>query len=136
MVIVEMNADLTGDITAMEVEVALKQMAPLKALGPDGKIGYMTLKLDMSTIGVLEAKEPSNALYAWKSILRGRDVIKRGATWRIGNGNSVHIWGDKWLPRKFKNKIISPPIARENTTMASEPGSSDAIVLQPLWKKI
>ena len=67
----------------------------------------------------MEAREPSNISYAWKSILWGRDVIKRGATWRIGSGNSIHIWGDKWLPGKFNNKIISSPIARENTTMVS-----------------
>ena len=36
VVTAEMNADLTGDFTAMEVEVALKQIAPLKALGPNG----------------------------------------------------------------------------------------------------
>ena len=29
-----MNADLTGDFIAMEVEVALKQIAPLKAPEP------------------------------------------------------------------------------------------------------
>lgn len=68
---------------------------------------------------IMEAREPRNALYAWKSILRCRDVIKRGAAWRIGSGNSVHIWGDRWLPGKFNNKIISPSIARDNTTMAS-----------------
>ena len=32
----EMNADLIGDFTAMVVEVALKQMAPLMAPKPDG----------------------------------------------------------------------------------------------------
>ena len=53
---------------------------------------------------VMEAKEPSNALYAWKSILQARDVIKKWVVWRIGNGNLVHIWGDKRLPRKFNNK--------------------------------
>ena len=36
VVTAEMNADLTGDFTAMEVEVAVKQIAPLKALGPNG----------------------------------------------------------------------------------------------------
>ena len=36
VVTAEMNADLTGDFTAMEVEVALKQMVPLKAPGTDG----------------------------------------------------------------------------------------------------
>ena len=68
---------------------------------------------------VMEAREPSNASYAWKSILQGCNVIKRGVAWRIGGGNLVHIWGYKWLPRKFNNKIISPPIARESTAMVS-----------------
>ena len=36
VVTAKMNVDLTGDFTAMEVEVALKQIAPLKALGPNG----------------------------------------------------------------------------------------------------
>ena len=31
----EMNSDLMGDFTTQEVEVALKQMAPLKSPGPD-----------------------------------------------------------------------------------------------------
>lgn len=30
-----MNAELTSEFTKVEVEVALKQMAPLKAPGPD-----------------------------------------------------------------------------------------------------
>ena len=32
----EMNLELMREFTAMEVEVAPKQMAPLKSLGPDG----------------------------------------------------------------------------------------------------
>ena len=36
VVTAEMNASLTSEFTALEVEVALKQMAPLKAAGPDG----------------------------------------------------------------------------------------------------
>ena len=67
----------------------------------------------------MEAKESSNASFAWKSILRGRDVIKRGAAWRIGNGHSIHIWGDRWLPGAVNNKIISPAIVANNSTMVS-----------------
>ena len=35
VVIEEMNLELMGEFTALEVEMALKQMAPLKSLGPD-----------------------------------------------------------------------------------------------------
>ena len=57
---------------------------------------------------IMEAKNPANASYAWKSILKGRDVIKRGAAWRIGSGMSVQVWGDNWLPTKHSPRIISP----------------------------
>ena len=36
VVIEEMNLELMQEFTATEVEVALKQMAPLKSLRPDG----------------------------------------------------------------------------------------------------
>lgn len=36
VVTTKMNASLTSEFTALEVEEALKQMAPLKAPGPDG----------------------------------------------------------------------------------------------------
>ena len=30
--------------------------------------------------------------YAWKSILRGRDIIQRGALWRVRSGEKINIW--------------------------------------------
>ena len=41
------------------------------------------------TTTMMEAKTSNNASYAWKSIIKGRDVIKRGAMWRISLGNSI-----------------------------------------------
>ena len=35
---------------------------------------------------IMEATCPSLASYAWKRIIKGKDVIKRGAIWRIGDG--------------------------------------------------
>ena len=29
--------------------------------------------------------------------------------WRVGNGNLIHIWEDKWLPTPSTYKVISPP---------------------------
>ena len=57
---------------------------------------------------VMEAATPTSASYAWKSIIREREVIRRGAIWRIGDGKSVDIWGDRWLPLKHSPKFLSP----------------------------
>ena len=49
---------------------------------------------------LLEAVDSRMGSYAWKSILRGRDVIQRGALWRVGSGEKINIWQHRWLPRK------------------------------------
>ena len=56
----------------------------------------------------MEAPESSRGSYAWKSILQGRDVIKRGACWRIGDGQKVKVWHHVWLPSKPPARILSP----------------------------
>ena len=58
----------------------------------------------------LDAKESASASYAWRSILHGRDVILKGALWRVGDGKQIKIWGDNWLPTKFQPKVTSPMI--------------------------
>ena len=59
---------------------------------------------------IMEAAESSHGLYAWKSILHGRDVIKCGACWRIGNRKKVQIWQHTWLPLKHPTHVQSPMI--------------------------
>ena len=39
---------------------------------------------------IFDAKE-NRGSFAWKSILKGRDTIKRGMKWRIGDGYFVRI---------------------------------------------
>ena len=56
----------------------------------------------------MEATKSSYGSYAWKSIHQGRDVIKRGACWRIGNGQKVKIWQHSWLPIKHATHVSSP----------------------------
>ena len=35
-------------------------------------------------------------------------MVKYGLRWRIGNGESVKVWGDKWLPNPTTVKVVSP----------------------------
>ena len=67
---------------------------------------------------VMATNNPTNASNAWKSIIKGRNVIKRGAVWRIGLGNSIHVWGDNWLLVKNKPIIISPKLDGRDTVFS------------------
>ena len=67
---------------------------------PDGTIFY--------------AGVPTNCSYAWQSTLQAREVILRGAIWRVGDGASINIWEHRWLPFTTSSKVLSP---RGNTNV-------------------
>ena len=46
----------------------------------------------------MEATDSMSGSHAWRSILQGRDVLLRGARWRVGCGESISVWNDAWLP--------------------------------------
>ena len=54
---------------------------------------------------IMDAKEGQSGSYAWRSIVKGREVIRRGAKWRVGNGESIKLWGDSWLPSLTSPRI-------------------------------
>ena len=42
---------------------------------------------------IMEAKDSRIESYAWRSILIGRNVIQRGARWRVGDGKKKSEFG-------------------------------------------
>ena len=46
----------------------------------------------------MEASNSHSGSYAWHSILKGRDVLLKGARWRVGSGESISVCLDAWLP--------------------------------------
>lgn len=56
---------------------------------------------------IFYAKE-GNGSFAWKSILSGRKVIKKGLQWRVGNGCLIRIYHDNWLPNPYNKRVVSP----------------------------
>lgn len=48
----------------------------------------------------------------------GRQVIKVGIRWRIGNCHSVSVYKDIWLPRPVTFKPMSPPKMSMHTVVA------------------
>nr|XP_023887877.1 uncharacterized protein LOC112000001 [Quercus suber] len=65
---------------------------------------------------ILDAGVKVNGSYAWQSILKAREVVQMGSKWRIGDGQSVMIHGDKWLPDLYSSCVVSPQKNFPNNT--------------------
>lgn len=39
----------------------------------------------------------NNALWGWKIITQGRNIIERGAIWQVGDGRSIEFWSNGWV---------------------------------------
>ena len=55
---------------------------------------------------IQEAQDSSSGSHAWHSILKGRDVLLKGARWRVGCGEDISIWNDAWLPSQEHPQIL------------------------------
>ena len=54
---------------------------------------------------ILEAPYSSLGSYAWHSILKGRDLLLKGARRRVGSGDIISVWNDAWLPSTTQPRI-------------------------------
>jgi hypothetical protein len=57
---------------------------------------------------LIKAREGPGISYTWRSIVRGIQALKEGIIWRVGNGESIKIWEDPWIPRGLTRRPITP----------------------------
>jgi hypothetical protein len=65
----------------------------------------------------LQAKLGHKPSYAWRSLLKARQVLENGLVWRIGNGKQVKFWGNKWL-------LSSPDFWVHSSPNSIDPGGT------------
>ncbi|XP_012849908.1 PREDICTED: uncharacterized protein LOC105969681 [Erythranthe guttata] len=95
--------DLNVFNTALLVKQVWRLMvSPHRLLGRIYKARYYPLS------NILDSSLGSNPSYTWRSICGAIDLLKKGTRWRIGNGENVQIWGDRWLPRGSTFKPFTP----------------------------
>ena len=58
----------------------------------------------------MDAPACSQGSYAWKSLLKGREVLRKGLKWRIGTRDAVNLWSDPWLPSTIQPQVQSPVV--------------------------
>ena len=52
-----------------------------------------------------ELKKESS--YTWQSIWAGIQTFKRGHIWRVGDGENINIWNDRWITNSSNRKIMT-----------------------------
>ena len=68
---------------------------------------------------VLQAKLGKRPSYAWHSILAVKEIIVKDSQWCVGNGQKVHIWEDRWIPRPDSFSAISPHIPQAEAKLVA-----------------
>jgi hypothetical protein len=56
----------------------------------------------------LDSELGNRPSYAWRSIWNSKKLLQKGLIWRVGDGNSIQIWHDPWLPVPSTFKVQSP----------------------------
>jgi hypothetical protein len=65
---------------------------------PDSMVAKILKEKYYPQHSFLEAPLGNRPSFAWRSICNSRALLKEGLMWRVGNGESIQIWHDKWLP--------------------------------------
>lgn len=68
--------------------------------------------------GFMNAGLGSKLSFVWRSIVWGRQVVHKGARWRIGNGQNVLVYENNWIPKPTTFKPISALSMGADTTIA------------------
>lgn len=72
---------------------------------------------DCSILEAVSGKKPS---FAWMSIQSACDLIREDIIWRVGNGETICIWHDKWLPNPSTYRVQSLPAVLASSATVSE----------------
>ncbi|XP_073315868.1 uncharacterized mitochondrial protein AtMg00310-like [Primulina huaijiensis] len=57
-------------------------------------------------VDVMSASMENNPSYIWRSLMWIRSMLDEGLCWRVGNGTSITIFQDKWVP-KFRSHVVN-----------------------------
>ena len=85
--------------------------------------GFMVYKVYKAkyfpTGNLLHSHIGHNPSYAWRSIWNALEIVRQGSRWRVGDGISINIWEDRWLPSPSTYKVISPTVDIGDTSQVS-----------------
>ena len=95
------------DLRAFNLAMLAKQ--GWRLLHDDSSLVYQYLKARyFPRTHLFNAKESPNCYFVWKSIVAALPILKLGCCWKVGNGLSIWVSGDKWIPNYPTNAPLFP----------------------------
>lgn len=80
---------------------------------------YRVFKSEYFPNGTILYANQSSGSFAWESKLKSRRVISMDAKWRVGDGMSISVFRDNWLPNASGGRLIaSVPGVDQNVKVA------------------
>ncbi|XP_013632565.1 uncharacterized mitochondrial protein AtMg00310-like [Brassica napus] len=68
----------------------------------------------------MECSASSSMSHGWRSILAGRDTLKKGLGWIVGSGDKIWVWKDPWLSCEEPMTPIGPANLRDTELLVSD----------------
>ncbi|KAL3512658.1 hypothetical protein ACH5RR_025375 [Cinchona calisaya] len=104
------EAQVCGKLSGVQEVKTIKSI-----LDPYGVASGQEINLKKSAIVFnkntdLESKDcisRSSFFFTWKGISEVQEFVTLGSRWRVGNGCSIKIWADRWLPCSSSFQIVS-----------------------------
>ncbi|CAL1395986.1 unnamed protein product [Linum trigynum] len=60
-------------------------------------------------IDIIEAELGYRPSYIWRSLISVNEFLRQGTRWVVGNGTSIRVWGDRWIPTTLGLFVSSAP---------------------------
>ena len=99
------------DIESFNVAMLGKQAWKILQ-NPDSLLARLVKGRYFDSTNFLDAGLGQKPSFIWRSILEGRELLKKGLRVLIGDGENTNIWNDNWLP----THLPRPPRCKDGVT--------------------
>ncbi|XP_060959161.1 uncharacterized protein LOC115699843 [Cannabis sativa] len=101
---------------------------------PDSLLSLVLKARYFPNSSILDAGPGHSPSYTWRSILWGRDLMKQGLIWKVGDGSTIRTIEDHWLPNCRVKSYSSPPPSDSTLSFLLSPsGAWDPIKLHQFF---
>ncbi|XP_056862666.1 uncharacterized protein LOC130510404 [Raphanus sativus] len=87
---------------------------------PNSLLAQVLLGKYAHSTSFMDCPIPSSASHGWRSVLAGRDILRKGLSWAVGNGESIRVWDDPWLSFNEPIKPIGPPSSEHQSLLVCD----------------